>query len=466
MNKPPATILTILGVTGDLTAKKIIPALYNLLEKNQLAGNFHIVGFGRREFTQEAFKKYFEETLKLKIKKPKADLLKKLLGQLTYQHGFFDDPQAYTDLSHTLDKIQAGWDLTNRLFYLAVPPDLYEGIFKQVKAAGLSDEDSTREVRILVEKPFGSNLKTAEQLDELLGRLFTEDKIYRIDHYLAKEMVQNILSFRFYNDIFEKTWNKDFIEKIEIKLWETLGVEARGAFYDGVGALRDVGQNHLLQMIALMTMEYPLDLMPSSIHARRAEVLAKLKPLSADEIKEKTFRAQYNGYGQINGVAKDSKTETYFRIQAEIDNDRWRGVPFFLEGGKRLANQQKETIVTFKRSELTNRQNRIIFSIEPTEKISVEFWAKKPGLSNDLEKRTMDFVLRDVSERIQYVEEYEKLLLDAILGDQTLFVSTSEVKSMWKFIDPIVEAWQKDGVPLPSYDPDTDQAIVQATEKI
>jgi glucose-6-phosphate 1-dehydrogenase len=285
-------------------------------------------------------------------------------------------------------------------------------------------------------------------------------------------MLQNILAFRFYNDIFEKTWNKDFIEKIEIKLWETLGVESRGAFYDGVGALRDVGQNHLLQMLALITMDYPLDLSPSAIHMRRAQSLVDtLKPLSIDQIKSNTFRAQYEGYQQIPGVKPDSDTETFFKIRSLLSGPRWDQVPVVFEGGKRMHQVQKEIIITLKHpkdcfcpAEGPHYKNRIIFSLEPKEGIMIEFWAKKPGLTSEIEKRTLDFTLRDTKERVQYIEEYEKLFLDAIRGDQTLFVSTLEVKAMWSFIDPIISAWQKNQVPLNIYKPDTAEAATESLE--
>ncbi len=463
------TILIILGVTGDLTAKKIIPALFNLFKKQALPAQFKLVGFGRREFTPVSFRDFVRDILAQHFKDESLNSLNTFLDMLVYHQGLFEDMNSYAALNQTLKTIQKPWGAkTNRLFYLAVPPGLYETIFNNLKASGLGEQPDHSEVetRILVEKPFGSNLQTAEKLDQLLANLYREENIYRIDHYLAKEMVQNILTFRFSNDLFEKTWSSEFIEKIEIRLWETLGVEHRGSFYDGVGALRDVGQNHLLQMLALMAMDYPLDFSSKAIQLRRAQILKDLEIPSPEQIKKESYRAQYRGYQKITGVDPKSETETYFKIQARLSHPRWIGVPFIMEGGKRLHKQHKEIAVTFKHPENclcpaggVHYKNRIIFSLEPFEEIYIEFWSKKPGLTLALEKRTFNFLLRQASERRQYVEEYEKLLLDCILGDQTLFVSTHEVKSMWRFIDPIISAWNNNLVTLETYKPDTNEPI-------
>ena len=473
-NKEIPTILIILGITGDLTAKKVVPALFSLYKKGVLGEKFRIVGFGRKPFDNESIKPFIAELVKAKVSNPDSKSLAGFTNLFAYQQGLFETAESYQALKKMLDKIQEPWQTkTNRLFYLAVPPDIYQTIFENLKFSGLSDtpNNSDVETRILVEKPFGTNSQSAEKLEILLGSLFAENKIYRIDHYLAKEMVQNILTFRFSNDLFEKTWNREFIEKIEIRLWETLGVEKRGSFYDPIGALRDVGQNHLLQMLALITMDYPLDLNPAALHFRRAQILHNLKPLTAESVKQNTYRAQYSGYRQIDGVKSGSGTETYFKIKAYLTDPRWQGVPIFFESGKRMQEQRKEAVVTYRHPENCfcpsggrHYKNRIIFSLEPTEGITIEFWSKKPGLQMVLESRTIDFVLRTSSERTQYVEEYEKLLLDCISGDQTLFVSTSEVKAMWAFIDPIISAWEQNLVPLKAYQPDTNEAVMESLD--
>lgn len=461
MANTPSTNIVILGVTGDLTAKKIMPALFNLWKKGVLPKQLNIIGFGRREMTTEEFKTFSKNLLTKKLKISDSDF-EQFAPRLTYVQGYFDQQAGYQKLTSHLENLEQGKLDFQRLFYLAVPPEIYETIFTNLDQSGLGHGGEQKiTTKILVEKPFGKDLQTAEDLDKLLGTLFEEHQIYRIDHYLAKEMIQNILTFRFSNDIFEKIWNNEFIEKIEIRTWETLGVEQRGAFYDAVGTLRDVGQNHLLQMLALITMDAPLDYSSQAIQLKRAQIMQTLKPLTDDQIKEQTYRAQYNGFAQIEGVKESTQTETFFKIKAELSHPRWGGVPIYMEAGKRMKEQIKDIVVTFKHQAECicppgeHYTNRVIFSLEPDEGIKIDFWAKKPGLESAIEKRSLDFMLRSKTDSVQYVEEYEKLLLDSVRGDQTLFVSTSEVKSMWTFIDHIVAGWKKDLVPLNKYEPDT-----------
>jgi glucose-6-phosphate 1-dehydrogenase len=457
--KTSSANIIILGVTGDLTAKKIMPALFNLWKKKALPEQFNIIGFGRREMDSRQFIEYSRDLLAKKVKFSSSEFTN-FSKHLVYVQGLFEEQDAYRKLSTKLDELEADWNDSQRLFYLAVPPEIYGTIFTNLDATGVGQGGAQKvPTKILVEKPFGKDLQTAEDLDKLLGTLFQEHQIYRIDHYLAKEMVQNILTFRFANDIFEKIWNNQFIEKIEIRTWETLGVEQRGAFYDAVGTLRDIGQNHLLQMLALMTMETPLDFSSQAVQLRRAQMMETLRPLKEEDIKSNTYRAQYEGFQEIKGVKEKSQTETYFKLKAELAHPRWAGVAVYMEGGKRLKEQIKDIVVTFKRDPNTiassnlRYTNRIIFCLEPEEAIKIEFWSKKPGLETEQELRTFDFMLRKNSERTQYVEEYEKLIIDAVRGDQTLFVSTAEVKSMWSFVDPIVRGWESGLAPLNKYNP-------------
>jgi glucose-6-phosphate 1-dehydrogenase len=460
LDQKPTNII-ILGVTGDLTAKKIMPALFNLWKKGALPEQFNIIGFGRKEMDSAAFKEYAKEILGKKVEFGNAEF-GEFSKELNYVQGLFEEQDSYKKLGNYLDELEQGWTEPQRLFYLAVPPEIYATIFENMDKTKLAHGGSLKiATKVLVEKPFGHDEGTAKRLDKMLGSLFQEHQIYRIDHYLAKEMIQNILAFRFSNDIFEKIWNSQFIEKIEIKTWETLGVEQRGAFYDAVGTLRDVGQNHLLQMLALTAMDAPLDYSSQAIQLRRAQILDMLKTLTAEDVQQGTSRSQYEGFRQIAGVRPDSQTETYFKIKAELNHPRWQGVPIYLEAGKRIKEQIKDITVTFRRDESTvapegvRNTNRIIFTLEPEEAVQIEFWAKKPGYDNELEKRVMDFRLRTDGVQAQYVEEYEKLLLDAVRGDQTLFVSTAEVNAGWRFIDPIVKTWQENAVPLKIYEPDT-----------
>jgi len=351
---------------------------------------------------------------------------------------------------------------SDKLFYLAVPPSLYETVFTRLAKSGLAipcapgvPDEHVAWSRILVEKPFGNNQREAARLDRLLGKLFEEDQIFRIDHYLAKEAVQNIISFRFSNGLFEPLWNRKHIERVEIKAFEKDGVEGRGSFYDSVGALRDVGQNHMLQMLALTAMENPGRMEGTAIRAARRKVLEKVSG-AGPNLSKWIVRGQYEKYGSESGVASGSATETYFRIEARVNNNRWRGVPFILESGKALDRSEVEIAVYFKptpcvcpKGHESSHQNVLTFNISPEETIAIRFWAKEPGFEFQLEPKELAFSFsKDAFER-QVPNAYERVLVDAIRGDQTLFTSTDEVKAEWKFITPILEKWSS--VPLQTY---------------
>lgn len=475
--------------------RKLVPALFHLFEKEKLPDQFCIIGSGRRELDQKSFHRLVLEDLRThqEISEEKA---RHFLNLFLYVRGDLKKRESYNSLKKELESIDRKWGIcSNKLFYLAVTPELYQTIFQHLAGSGLTLDcgssyafESPKNLvrlerlrtaagwtRVIVEKPFGKDFKTAKKLDSMLGTLFREDQIYRIDHYLAKEMLQNILTFRFSNNLLEKNWSKETIERIDIKLWEKIGVEDRGAFYDGIGALRDVGQNHLLQMLGLVTMDRPVTFIADEIRTRRAEILKTLRILTPAEIKEKTFRAQYEGYRKIKGVDPKSNTETYFKIVAELNAPRWEGVPVTLESGKRMGEARKEIVVTFRHpmpclcEKAVSRvrdigdstavtyhyQNKVVFSLEPQERITIHFWAKKPGLTLEMEERSFEFLFRESQAKRQYVEEYEKLMLDCIAGDQMLFLSTEEVKAMWKFIDPIIHAWHRGAVKLERYKPDT-----------
>ena len=463
------TILVIFGATGDVVARKVIPSLYHLFRSNQLPAMFCVIGFSRREQTTDVFRTYVREMLEKHVSPSlEATQVQTFLNLFSYTRAELDRPEDYTPLGEKLGFIDGEWKTcANKLFYLAVPPSLYNPILNSLSVSRLTEScgEEGSWTRVLVEKPIGTNQATAEAIDEQLAQLFKEEQIYRIEHYLAKEMVRNILAFRFRNDIFEPVWNAQGIESVQIHLHETLGVEKRGAFYDSVGTLRDVGQNHLLQLLALIAMEKPSSLDPDAVRDARADVRTHLKPLSPIEIASNTYRAQYNGYQEIVGVGPNSQTETYFRIEAEIDMPRWRGVPFILDAGKRIGNLKKQIIITLKHPAPClcptdgHSKNRILISMQPDEAIKIEFVAKKPGATMEMESRTLDFLLRPKDSIAQYVEEYAQVLLDAVRGDQTLFVNTTELKAMWRFIDPIVEAWSQGSVPLNMYEPDTNESI-------
>jgi glucose-6-phosphate 1-dehydrogenase len=466
------TIFVAFGATGDLMSRKIVPSLFHLMGKGVLPDHFHIVGFSRRDWSHADLREHVRAILADKYPDAPEKDVQRFLGMITYARGSFEDEQAYADLAAHLTEIDTSWGLcTNKVFYLAVPPEHYQTIFERLAASGLTEPCGDLEgwTRVLVEKPFGDDTRTAQLLDDLLARLFREEQIYRIDHYLAKEMLQGIMNFRFTNNLFETAWDRDAIESIEITLHETLGVEKRGKFYDGVGALRDVGQNHLLQMLALVTMDQPEIRGAAAIRTARARAVRELlAPMTVAEVQRDTYRSQYEGFRDIDGVSPESQTETYFKLRTHLRGSRWAGVPVTMESGKRIKDVCKRIIVRLRHPHPclceagVHPQNSVIFTLEPTDTIKIEFWAKKPGFENDLERREFNFFLYEKEEKAQYVEEYARLILDAIRGDQTLFVSTEEVHAMWEFIDPIVEEWHEGAVALESYEPDTQQAPERA----
>lgn len=467
------TIFAAFGATGDLMRRKVLPALFYSYKKGELPALFKVVGFSRREWSDEDFRTYVREVLEAHSKENISDqLLTPFLSVFKFQRGEFSDASSYEGLKRTFDECDKEWGVcSNKLFYLSVAPEFYEVILKELSASGLTDPCNPDEgwTHVIVEKPFGIDLKTAKQIDELLGRLFKEEQIYRIDHYLAKEMLQNILTFRFSNNLFELPWGNKLVDNIHIRVLEQIGVEKRGPFYDGVGAFRDVGQNHLLQMLALVTMDHPETFGAGAIQKKRAEVLEALTVIPEKEMKDATFRAQYEGYRAIQGVTPESDTETYFKVRATVDTPKWKGVPIVMESGKRLGEPLKEIVVTFKHPMPClcppggpHHKNEVIFRMEPREEILIEFWSKKPGFSFETERREFHYMLREQSEHIPYVEEYAKLLLDCVRGDQSLFISTEEIRAMWRFTDPILEAWAADKVPLETYTPDSREVLEKA----
>lgn len=459
------TVFVVLGATGDLMTKKIVPALFSLHEKKKLPPKFRLLGISRREWGDGDFRDHVRSILDVKMPGAKTASIESFLGLTTYHKLAFHERGDYEALRTTLKNIDNQWGVcSNKLFYLSVPPQFYDIILENLHMSRLTEPCSEEEgwTRVVVEKPFGNDEKSAKALDARLGNLFKEVQIYRVDHYLGKEMLQNILAFRFDNNLFEGEWNRHFVESIHIRLFETLGVEDRGGFYDGVGALRDVGQNHLLQMLAFVTMERPSGGGAEEIREARVNVLEKLEIPLPKEVATRSFRAQYDGYRTLRGVTSESDTETYFRLTGFLTGDRWGGVPIIMEAGKRMGASLKDITITLRAAgigakEVTERKNKIEIRLEPKEGIHVVFNAKKPGFDTKTEVRSLDFDFRTATgdgEHVQYTAEYQKLILDCIAGDQTLFVSSREVAAMWRFTDPFIESWQKGAVPLRHYAPD------------
>ncbi len=446
------TIFVIFGVTGDLASRKLIPALIGLYAKKLLPPRFSVIGFSRRPFSREEFRDYIRTHLNVRPGQFKEEDIKHFMDLMVYEQGLFDEPAAYKRLADRLKAMDDRWgQCSNKLFHLSVPPKLYEGILTKLSESGLSEacDDESGWTRVLIEKPFGSDIEHARRLDKLLAELFKEQQIFRIDHYIAKETLQNIIAFRFANPIFEPLWNRAYIEKVHIKLFETYGMEGRGAFYDPVGALKDVGQNHILSMLAVIAMDRPKAFSGPDVARERARVLGRLVRIAPRALPNQVVKGQYAGYLAEPGVMPGSRTETYFRIQCAIASARWRGVPFWLENGKALGEAKTEIDVYFKSTDGTDRQNVLTFRIQPDEGIRLKFFVKTPGTDFKVEPKPLKFKYADSLPLPDASNDYERLIHDAFAGDQTLFASTEEIMASWKFVTPILENWSK--LPLVKY---------------
>jgi glucose-6-phosphate 1-dehydrogenase len=447
------TIFVIFGITGDLASRKLLPALLTLYSKKLLPPRFSIVGFSRRSFSREEFREYIRDRLKIKPGQFREEEVKHFLDHLTYEQGMFDDPRAYERLAERLKGTDDRWgQCSNKLFHLSVPPTLYEGILNHISTSGLSEAcaDETGWTRVLIEKPFGSDIETARALDKLLGKLFKEEQIFRIDHYLAKEALQNIIAFRFANSIFEPMWDSKHVDKMHIKLFERAGMEGRGAFYDPIGALKDVGQNHMLQMLALVTMDRPRSFEAGPIRKERARVLSKLKAIPRRGLAAAAVKGQYSDYTSETGISPKSETETYFRLKTTIESPRWKNVPIYLESGKGFAESKAEIDVYFKPTNKKDEPNILTFRIQPDEGIKIRFLVKRPGYGFHIEPKVLKFKYADVQSFTDIPDDYERLIHDAIVGDQTLFASTDEIMSSWKFVTTLLEGWKD--LPLMKYE--------------
>jgi glucose-6-phosphate 1-dehydrogenase len=457
---PQACTVVIFGATGDLTMRKLIPALYNIAADGELPPALTVVGFARRQKTDEEFRKEQEEaTRKFSRQTVRDEIWGSFAESILYHTSEFDDDSGYKSLAERLDKIDKERGTGgNRLFYLAAAPDQFEPILKNLKEAGLNKAPEGGWARVIVEKPFGTDLKSAQKLNRIVGNAFSESQTYRIDHFLGKETAQNILVLRFANAIFEPIWNGRYVDHIQITAAETLGVEGRAGYYEGAGALRDMVQNHLLQLLCLVAMEPPTDLGAESIRDEKVKIVKSLRRMTDDEIAQNVVRGQY-AEGAINGqtvpayraeknVKPDSKTETFVALRVRIDDWRLADVPIYIRVGKRLPKSGTEISVHFKKAppvlfnkeSVTLDQNVLVIRIQPDEGISLRMQAKVPGTSFRIEPVKMDFHYGTSFGKAS-PEAYERLLLDAMSGDATLFARRDEVEEAWAFIDPIEEAW-------------------------
>ena len=463
-------VMVIFGATGDLSGRKLLPALYNLAKQRSLPAGFAVVGAAIDQLNDDQFRKHASDKIhEFSRTQPIDDrVLSSFLATLTYVKVDFSKVDDFKTLGSKLQQLDATNHIPgNRIFYCATPPSTYQTITLQLQAANLNKGDGWH--RIVVEKPFGTDLQSARELTATLQKVFPEDSVYRIDHYLGKETVQNILAFRFANSIFEPVWNTNLIDHVQITVAEEIGIENRGAYYDKAGALRDIIQNHGLQLITLTAMEPPLAFEATAVRDEKVKVLRAIRPLIGEDIEQSTVRGQYTGgwvmgeqaisYREEKNVAPDSQTETFAALRLFVDNWRWAGVPFYIRAGKRLPKRVTEIRIQFKRPpHLTFGRdamkevdpNAITLRIQPEEGISLKFGAKVPSAGLRIRSVTMDFQYV-TSFLVEAPEAYERLLLDCMIGDPTLFTRADEVEAAWKLIDPIEAAWRAGRPPLGLY---------------
>src|SRR6266702_1269751 len=448
------SIMVIFGATGDLSSKKLLPAIYNLAKQRLLPAGFAVMGAAIDDMSDDAFRKHAAEAITQHSRTQPIDqtVLHAFLSEAFYQKVDFSKRDDFKALQRRLDELDSSRHTGgNRVYYCATPPPTYETIIEQLKATAMTTGPGFH--RIVVEKPFGFDLKSARELNKIVQRVFHEDSVYRIDHYLGKETVQNILAFRFANSIFEPIWNSNLIDSVQITAAEEIGVEMRGAYYDKAGALRDIVQNHALQLLALTAMEPPIAFEANTVRDEKVKVLRAIRPIAEDEVAHATVRGQYArgwvlgehvpDYREEHNVAPGSLTETFVALRLYVDNWRWANVPFYIRVGKRMPKRMTEIRVSFKRPpHLTfGRQaaqeldpNSITLRIQPEEGISLRFAAKVPSAGVRLRSVNMDF-LYSSSFLVETPEAYERLLLDCMIGDPTLFTRADEVETAWRLID-------------------------------
>jgi len=465
------TTLIIFGGTGDLAQRKLLPAVYNLAHEGALPERFNLIGTARRDMPDEDFRNFARESIsKYSRRHPDDKVLSSLLSRMRYVGAPFDDPKGYDEIARLAGEMddEAGLPF-NRIFYLATAPGFFETIAESLGAHGL-DQRQSAEVRLVVEKPFGRDLASAQALNRALLSVFEERQIYRIDHYLGKETVQNILVLRFGNGIFEPLWNRSYIDNVQITAAEDIGIGTRAEYYDHSGALRDIVQNHLLQLLTILSMEPPVSFSADEVRNEKVKILHAIRPPAIEEVPERVVRGQYTsgmaeghevaGYLEEQGVAPGSQTETYVALRLGIDNWRWAGVPIFLRAGKRLARKTTEIAVTLKpvphlafqqSGSLGVQPNQLVLSVQPNEGVSLSLVAKIPGAKMRVRPVNMEF-LYGTSFMSQSPEAYERLILDTMRGDATLFARDDEVEAAWGIVDPILKAWEQNPeIPLAQY---------------
>ena len=452
-------VLVMFGVTGDLARKKLMPAIYDLANRGLLPPGFSFVGFARRDWEDEDFAQLTYRAVKEYARTPFRDAVWQQLSEgVRFVSGSFDDDEAFDDLASCVMRLDEERGTGgNYAFYLSIPPGQFPTVVQQLKRSGLSDPSAGGWRRVVIEKPFGHDLASARELNDILEEVFPPDAVFRIDHYLGKETVQNILALRFANEMYEPIWNRGYVDHVQITMAEDIGIGGRAGYYDGIGAARDVIQNHLLQLLALVAMEEPVAFDADSLRMEKEKVLSAVR-LPAD-IAEGTARGQYSagwqggrqvhGFLEEDGIPPDSRTETYAALRLGVDTRRWAGVPFYLRAGKRLPRRMTEIALIFQRAphlpfSATDTeelgQNALVIRIQPDEGITVRFGSKVPGTAMEVRDVNMDFAYGE-SFTESSPEAYERLLLDVLIGDPPLFPRQAEVELGWRILDPVEDFW-------------------------
>jgi len=464
------TNLVIFGATGDLARRKLLPAIYNLAHEGALPGHFNLIGVSRAQMSHDEYREMAAESIRAFSRTPPDEnVLTGLLAELRYVSGSFDDLEAYRTLARALSELDtAAGEPMARAFYLSTAPEFFSVIVGALGESGLAQSEQVA-VRAIIEKPFGTSLAEARELNAKVLSVFSEDQVFRIDHYLGKETVQNMMAFRFANGMFEPLWNRNYIAHVQITAAEDLGIGSRAGYYDHAGALRDLVENHMMQLLTLLCMEPPVTFAANDVRDEKVKVLHAIRTPRPEEIEQISVRAQYGpgvsggepvvGYLQEDGVPPDSHTESYAALRLEVDNWRWAGVPFYLRTGKRLARKVTEIAVTLRPvphlafeqdGSLGVRPNQLVMTIQPNEGVSLSLGAKIPGARMRIRPVNMEF-LYGTAFISQSPEAYERLILDAMRGEATLFTRNDEVEAQWRICDPIVSAWEADARPLPQY---------------
>ncbi len=463
----PPTVIVIFGASGDLTARKLVPAIYNLCLDNLLPPNFFLIGYGRKDVSDAAFREGITKSVQTHSRRElNADIWERVKNSAVYHRGDYDDDSAYKGLSARIDTIEKdlGRDV-QALFYISTPPSVFKPILENLGASRLArrHQNSPCASRVVIEKPFGSDFDSARELNQVITEQFEEKQVYRIDHYLGKETVQDLLVQRFANSIFEPLWNRRYVECVQITVAEDLGVGSRGSYYEQSGATRDMIQNHTMQLLSLTAMEPPVSLDPEAIRDEKVKLLKAIQPLNPNERDGDVVRAQYDegliggkkvpGYKQEEGVAADSGTETYAALRLSINNWRWAGVPFYMRSGKRMARRVSEIAIQFKRppgilfgdaERFDLASNTMVIQIQPDEGTTLLLNSKIPGLETRTQPVKMHFRYR-TTYGSNTPEAYERLILDAMIGDSTLFIRGDETEASWRLITPVLEHWQSLG---------------------